>query len=157
MGLTEKQAMTLTFIADYLAAHGGVSPSFQEIIDHLGVRSKCSAHRLVARLAERGYVRMIRGHARSLEVIRRPGEPEPNPSVQEPAPKASHLQRYQVLDDLLHRHYVLAMGEDPDSIMSKALHWIATAAARHPTDWEAASALRRLGSAIGNASIEFFG
>lgn len=69
--LTRKQYDLLAYIADRLG-NGGVSPSFQEMADALGLKSKSNIHRLVQSLAERGFIRRLPDRARSIEIIRLP-------------------------------------------------------------------------------------
>ena len=51
--LTEKQRTLLVFIHDCLNERG-VSPSFDEMKDALGLKSKSGIHRLITALEERG-------------------------------------------------------------------------------------------------------
>jgi repressor LexA len=68
--LTQLQKQALDFIVSYQAESGGVSPTFQEIIEHVGCASKSAAHRLTAALEERGFIRRMKNHARAIEVLR---------------------------------------------------------------------------------------
>ena len=49
-----------------------MSPSFDEMKDALGLRSKSGIHRLMTGLEERGFVRRLPHRARALEVLRLP-------------------------------------------------------------------------------------
>ncbi|MFQ5775043.1 MAG: transcriptional repressor LexA [Kiloniellaceae bacterium] len=69
--LTRKQHELLLFIHRHLAAHG-VSPSFDEMKDALGLKSKSGIHRLVTGLEERGFIRRLPHRARAVEVRRLP-------------------------------------------------------------------------------------
>ena len=69
--LTRKQHQLLLFINDHLRAQG-VSPSFEEMKDALGLKSKSGIHRLITGLEERGFIRRLAHRARALEVIRLP-------------------------------------------------------------------------------------
>ena len=69
--LTRKQQELLLFIHNRLAL-GGVSPSFDEMKDALGLRSKSGIHRLITGLEERGFIRRLPHRARALEVTRLP-------------------------------------------------------------------------------------
>ena len=69
--LTKKQYELLLFI-DKRLKDSGVSPSFDEMKDALGLRSKSGIHRLMTGLAERGFVRRLPHRARALEVLRLP-------------------------------------------------------------------------------------
>jgi repressor LexA len=69
--LTRKQRELLTFI-NVRIGETGVSPSFDEMRDAPGLRSKSGVHRLVSGLEERGFIRRLAHKARALEVIRLP-------------------------------------------------------------------------------------
>ena len=67
--LTGKQSRLLRFIESRLS-EGDVSPSFEEMRLHLGLRSKSGVHRLLEALCERGLVVRLAHRARSLRVVR---------------------------------------------------------------------------------------
>lgn len=69
--LTAKQQQLLLFINDRLSS-GGVSPSFDEMKDALGLKSKSGVHRLINALEERGFIRRMANRARALEVLKLP-------------------------------------------------------------------------------------
>jgi len=69
--LTRKQQELLLFIHQRLGL-GGVSPSFDEMKDALGLKSKSGIHRLITGLEERGFIRRLPHRARALEVVRLP-------------------------------------------------------------------------------------
>ena len=69
--LTRKQQELLLFINGRLE-QGGVSPSFDEMKDALGLKSKSGIHRLITGLEERGFIRRLPHRARALEVLRLP-------------------------------------------------------------------------------------
>ncbi|MGB8274757.1 MAG: transcriptional repressor LexA [Alphaproteobacteria bacterium] len=69
--LTKKQLDLLMFINRRLG-DSGVSPSFDEMRDALGLRSKSGIHRLITGLEERGFIRRLPHRARALEVVRLP-------------------------------------------------------------------------------------
>ena len=71
--LTRKQYELLLFINDRLS-RGGVSPSFDEMKEALGLKSKSGIHRLITGLEERGFIRRLPHRARALEVVRLPEE-----------------------------------------------------------------------------------
>ena len=70
--LTRKQHELLLYINDYLERFG-VSPSFDEMKDGLGLKSKSGIHRLITGLEERGFIYRLPHRARALEVKRLPG------------------------------------------------------------------------------------
>ena len=69
--LTRKQYELLQFIDRHLKSRG-VSPSFDEMKDALGLKSKSGIHRLITGLEERGFIRRLPHRARALEILRLP-------------------------------------------------------------------------------------
>lgn len=69
--LTAKQHELLRFIHERLRTTG-VSPSFEEMREALGLRSKSGVHRLIGALEERQFLRRLPNRARALEVLRLP-------------------------------------------------------------------------------------
>jgi repressor LexA len=69
--LTRKQYELLDFINRRLT-ESGVSPSFEEMKEALGLKSKSGIHRLISGLEERGFIRRLPHRARALEVTRLP-------------------------------------------------------------------------------------
>jgi repressor LexA len=78
--LTRKQKELLLLIRDRLAAEG-VPPSFDEMKDALGLRSKSGIHRLITGLEERGFIKRLPHRARALEIVRLPEDSEPAKSA----------------------------------------------------------------------------
>jgi len=69
--LTRKQLELLQLI-DERMRRDGVPPSFDEMKDALGLRSKSGIHRLITALEERGFIRRLAHRARALEVVKMP-------------------------------------------------------------------------------------
>lgn len=69
--LTAKQQELLVFIQQRLDA-SGISPSFEEMKEALGLKSKSGIHRLISALEERGFLHRLPNRARALEVTRLP-------------------------------------------------------------------------------------
>jgi repressor LexA len=67
--LTRKQRELLQFIQERLA-DTGISPSFDEMKEALGLKSKSGVHRLITGLEERGFIRRLPHRARALEIMR---------------------------------------------------------------------------------------
>lgn len=63
--MTRQQKACYDFIA-YRLREAGVPPSFQEMNDHLGLRSKSCVHRLLVALEERGKIVRLPNRARSI-------------------------------------------------------------------------------------------
>jgi repressor LexA len=74
--LTRKQKELLLLIRDRVSADG-VPPSFDEMKDALGLRSKSGIHRLITGLEERGFIKRLPHRARALEITRMPEGSEP--------------------------------------------------------------------------------
>ena len=84
--LTRKQYQLLTFIHQTLRG-SGISPSYDEMKEALGLKSKSGIHRLITGLEERGAIRRLPHRARALEVLRLPENMEPAPAL--PAKRSS--------------------------------------------------------------------
>ncbi len=81
--LTRKQYELLMYIHERLNA-SGISPSFDEMKDALGLKSKSGIHRLITGLEERGFIKRLPHRARALEIQRLPDNA--TVSVRRPAP-----------------------------------------------------------------------
>ena len=82
--LTKRQHELLLLI-DRRLREDGVSPSFEEMKDAVGLKSKSGIHRLITALEERGFIRRLPNRARALEVLRLPETVEANVSLLKPA------------------------------------------------------------------------
>tara|TARA_B100001989_G_scaffold251850_1_gene232084 strand:+ start:2025 stop:2681 length:657 start_codon:yes stop_codon:yes gene_type:complete len=69
--LTQKQHDLLIFIHERLQ-DSDIPPSFEEMKDALGLKSKSGIHRLITALVERGYIERLPHRARALEIKRLP-------------------------------------------------------------------------------------
>jgi repressor LexA len=78
--LTKKQYELLVFIDRHLKKNG-VSPSFDEMKEALGLRSKSGIHRLITGLEERGFIKRLAHRARALKVMRLPENQQPLAAV----------------------------------------------------------------------------
>lgn len=83
--LTRKQYELLMYIEASLR-DGGVSPSFDEMKEALGLKSKSGIHRLITGLEERGFIRRLPHRARALEVLKLPENAQPLSSAPKTAP-----------------------------------------------------------------------
>ena len=68
MGLTKNQARFLKVIKDFVASNG-YAPSYEEMKQLNGLRSKSNVHAYVYALKKRGYVDGIRHSKRSIVVL----------------------------------------------------------------------------------------
>ena len=60
----------LRFIRDYISQSGGVAPSFEEMVEGIGIRSKGHVSKLVRKLEADGKIRCLHGKARAMEIVR---------------------------------------------------------------------------------------
>ncbi|MEX2450024.1 MAG: transcriptional repressor LexA [Rhodospirillales bacterium] len=86
--LTRKQHELLVYI-DRRIKQTGVSPSFDEMKQALGLRSKSGIHRLISGLEERGFIKRLAHRARALEVIRLPDNLDQLEQIKAKAKKAA--------------------------------------------------------------------
>lgn len=69
--LTKKQRQLLVLIHEHMIV-GDVAPSFEEMKNELGLKSKSGIHRLISGLVERGYLERLPHRARALQVRKLP-------------------------------------------------------------------------------------
>ncbi len=69
--LTKKQRDLLLLINDHVSK-GQIAPSFDEMKDAIGLKSKSGIHRLIGALEERGFIRRLPNRARAIEILRMP-------------------------------------------------------------------------------------
>lgn len=74
--LTQKQYDLLIYL-DKTFKETGVCPSFDEMKDHLGLKSKSGVHRLLGELENRRFIKRLHNKARALEVLMLPSSHEP--------------------------------------------------------------------------------
>ncbi|MBD5405908.1 transcriptional repressor LexA [bacterium] len=67
-----KQQLKLFMIIDESLKKDGVCPSFEEMKNIIGLKSKSGIHRLIKSLEERGFIKQIPNKARALEILRYP-------------------------------------------------------------------------------------
>jgi len=107
--LTAKQHELLHFIQERLDA-SGISPSFEEMKEALGLKSKSGIHRLISALEERGFLRRLPNRARALEVLRVPEAAKPVVRndrdnivpLRKPAPELKPVAANDVIEIPLH-------------------------------------------------------
>ena len=69
--LTHQQEKLLQFINNF-QIKSNVTPSFDEMKDGLGLKSKSGIHRILSALEERGYIKKLNNRARAIEVLKFP-------------------------------------------------------------------------------------
>ena len=69
--LTKKQRDLLLLIHDRTSTTG-IAPSYEEMKEAVGLKSKSGIHRLIVALEERGFLKRFRQRARALEVVKLP-------------------------------------------------------------------------------------
>lgn len=76
--LTPKQHNLLIYIDEFIKEYGH-SPSFEEMKNAIGLKSKSGIHALINSLEERGFIRKLAHKARALEVVKLPQITEKTP------------------------------------------------------------------------------
>ena len=80
--MTPAQHRLLNYIIQYQSDFFGVSPSYEEMKDAMGVASKSGIHRLLTALQEAGYIQKPKNRARRIYVLCQPGQtPRPQQRV----------------------------------------------------------------------------
>lgn len=69
-GITAQQSKLLTFIGIWQHDYG-ISPSYGQMAEYMGLRSKSGILRLLTGLEERGRIKRIHRRARSIEIVRK--------------------------------------------------------------------------------------
>ncbi len=72
--LTARQRDLLRFIQTYMTEHDAVSPSYDEMMEAMDLKSKSGIYRLVKRLEERGFIEREEYKARAINIIKLPDE-----------------------------------------------------------------------------------
>lgn len=124
--LTRKQRELLLFIHDRMSG-GDIAPSFEEMKDALGLKSKSGVHRLISALVERGYLERLPHRARALEVRKLPeglSVPPNDNSAAARVTRAIQSVRAEVMDAL---HAVplygrIAAGTPIEAIRDEGTH-----------------------------------
>lgn len=92
--LTQKQYNLLMFINKY-TRETGKSPSFDEMKEAVGLKSKSGIHALISSLEERNFIRRLPHKARALEVVRMPRF-KPQAVIEEEKKREEALQNASV-------------------------------------------------------------
>ena len=86
--LTKKQKDLLVLIKSRLEADG-IPPSFDEMKNAIGLKSKSGIHGLIKSLEERGFIKRLPYKARALEILKLPegiAEQDPKPKTEKVTP-----------------------------------------------------------------------
>ena len=102
-GLTASQRRMLDFLNTFIETRG-ISPSYAEMQDALGYRSKASIARYLYALRERGYIDYAPGKARTIAVL----------FPLEGAPNWESIARALYLQNMDMREHLKKMGWDVD-------------------------------------------
>lgn len=68
--MTRKQKQAYDYIRQYIEENDGISPSYEEIKDALGLKSKSGIYRIVYGLSEKGMITVLRNRARSISLVK---------------------------------------------------------------------------------------
>jgi repressor LexA len=113
--LTKKQYELLVFVERRLR-DSGVSPSFDEMKEALGLRSKSGIHRLISGLEERGFIRRLPHRARALEVLRLPENHPEEKAAPPPAPATIERFRPNVIRGDFQMHGTTAKISEAEAV-----------------------------------------
>ena len=80
--LTKKQHELLLFLEERIS-QSGVTPSFEEMKNKVGLKSKSGIHRLISALEDRGFIKKLPFKARAIEILKSPNI-KPKPSDHKP-------------------------------------------------------------------------
>ena len=69
--LTKKQRELLLFLEDRIS-QTGITPSFEEMMKKVRLKSKSGIHRLISALEERGFIKKLPFKARAIEILKLP-------------------------------------------------------------------------------------
>lgn len=98
--MTPRQSQLLRYLAEEIEAREGIAPTMQEMCDHLGLKSKAGAHRMLEALEAHGFIRRVKHRARGIEVIRLPAKAIER--TEDPSRLADRLiQRFGVREGVL--------------------------------------------------------
>lgn len=75
--ITKKQKELYEYLQNYIGLHD-IAPSYEEMQDAIGLRSKSGVHRLIKGLEERGYVERLPNRARAIAIKESKKEPRVN-------------------------------------------------------------------------------
>lgn len=65
--LTKKQKQILDYVEEFMKGQG-FAPSYREIADHFGLSSTATVHAHIKSLEDKGFIRVLDGHARAIEL-----------------------------------------------------------------------------------------
>ena len=69
--LTIKEHELLLFLEEKIS-QSGVTPSFEEMKNKVGLKSKSGIHRLISALEDRGFIKKLPFKARAIEILKSP-------------------------------------------------------------------------------------
>ena len=69
--LTKKQHELLVFLEKRIS-QSGITPSFEEMKNKVGLKSKSGIHRLISALEDRGFIKKLPFKARAIEILKHP-------------------------------------------------------------------------------------
>ena len=89
--LTRKQRELLLFLEERIS-QSGVTPSFEEMKDKVGLKSKSGIHRLISALEDRGFIKKLPFKARAIEILKLPN------IKQRPLDRKTEITQNQVVE-----------------------------------------------------------
>jgi repressor LexA len=68
-GLTTRQAQLLAYLSEHIAAHDGISPTFEEMRIGIGASSKSQISHLLSSLEEKGRITRLYNRWRAIQIV----------------------------------------------------------------------------------------
>jgi len=96
--MTPRQKDCLDFISSHWLEKG-YAPSYDEIKEALGAKSKSSVAALVSKLEERGYIQRMPNLARSIRLVAAPLPPELPSPEEAPAPPVKEVTASEEIEE----------------------------------------------------------
>lgn len=84
ISLTKKERELMLYIQRVLRETGGVGPTFEEMMEHMGLASKSGIFRMITQLEHKGRLRRRHNQPRAIEIL-------------EPVPDESRLARAEAI------------------------------------------------------------
>ena len=123
--LTKKQRELLVFLEEKIS-QSGVTPSFEEMKNKVGLKSKSGIHRLISALEDRGFIKKMPFKARAIEILKgsniKPKSLDRNPKIVEKdvvklpivgsIAAGLPLEAIESVENYLHLPKVLTKGSD---------------------------------------------
>lgn len=69
MNFLQKQTAVLNYLRDFIPKNAGAAPTYGEILRGIGLSSRSNVHAVLRSLQARGFIRVIKGRKRGIELV----------------------------------------------------------------------------------------